>query len=152
MVSGSCYIYQRRYLRIFLMIRRPPRSTLFPYTTLFRSRLSLTLDQAEESAVRLVHLLVEVLFLREVERIERKRALQIPWIDVYHVADAVLGDGWQEVITVELVVRRQDGQSVAQLQVLGDQVSQQCGLALARLADDVDVLRPEFRVEPDWLP
>src|SRR5688572_32746055 len=23
----------------FLMIRRPPRSTLFPYTTLFRSRL-----------------------------------------------------------------------------------------------------------------
>src|SRR6201989_3701055 len=29
-----------RYLRIlffFLMIRRPPRSTLFPYTTLFRS-------------------------------------------------------------------------------------------------------------------
>src|SRR5438034_5700887 len=24
----------------FLMIRRPPRSTLFPYTTLFRSRLS----------------------------------------------------------------------------------------------------------------
>src|ERR1039457_2276673 len=27
---------QRRY-RFFLMIRRPPRSTLFPYTTLFRS-------------------------------------------------------------------------------------------------------------------
>ena len=24
----------------FLMIRRPPRSTLFPYTTLFRSNLS----------------------------------------------------------------------------------------------------------------
>src|SRR2546422_8059825 len=29
---------------IFLMIRRPPRSTLFPYTTLFRSR-----DGAETS-------------------------------------------------------------------------------------------------------
>src|SRR3712207_7870030 len=27
-----------RCLRFFLMIRRPPRSTLFPYTTLFRSR------------------------------------------------------------------------------------------------------------------
>src|SRR3712207_7158811 len=26
----------------FLMIRRPPRSTLFPYTTLFRSGLTLT--------------------------------------------------------------------------------------------------------------
>src|SRR2546427_4655759 len=27
------------------MIRRPPRSTLFPYTTLFRSRLDLNLDR-----------------------------------------------------------------------------------------------------------
>src|SRR5258707_13130523 len=27
-------------LFFFLMIRRPPRSTLFPYTTLFRSRLT----------------------------------------------------------------------------------------------------------------
>src|SRR5258706_14367929 len=27
------------YLFFFLMIRRPPRSTLFPYTTLFRSRM-----------------------------------------------------------------------------------------------------------------
>src|SRR2546423_11988758 len=29
----------RPYFFFFLMIRRPPRSTLFPYTTLFRSRL-----------------------------------------------------------------------------------------------------------------
>src|SRR5438445_13887609 len=28
------------YFFFFLMIRRPPRSTLFPYTTLFRSALS----------------------------------------------------------------------------------------------------------------
>src|SRR5438552_9252294 len=28
------------------MIRRPPRSTLFPYTTLFRSRLGLVLEVA----------------------------------------------------------------------------------------------------------
>src|SRR5437868_10407812 len=28
------------HLFFFLMIRRPPRSTLFPYTTLFRSRLA----------------------------------------------------------------------------------------------------------------
>src|SRR3712207_6850931 len=27
-----------RFIFFFLMIRRPPRSTLFPYTTLFRSR------------------------------------------------------------------------------------------------------------------
>src|SRR2546427_10937563 len=30
------------YLFFFLMIRRPPRSTLFPYTTLFRSLLHKT--------------------------------------------------------------------------------------------------------------
>src|SRR2546425_11094073 len=30
MVAGACFFF-------FLMIRRPPRSTLFPYTTLFRS-------------------------------------------------------------------------------------------------------------------
>src|SRR2546422_2215472 len=36
----------------FLMIRRPPRSTLFPYTTLFRSRSSnVLLNDGSESAV-----------------------------------------------------------------------------------------------------
>src|SRR3712207_9554305 len=30
----------KRMLMFFLMIRRPPRSTLFPYTTLFRSTLA----------------------------------------------------------------------------------------------------------------
>src|SRR2546430_12480954 len=29
-----------RYFFFFLMIRRPPRSTLFPYTTLFRSQFA----------------------------------------------------------------------------------------------------------------
>src|SRR5437588_9208562 len=34
----SCDLrYSFLYLLFFLMIRRPPRSTLFPYTTLFRS-------------------------------------------------------------------------------------------------------------------
>src|ERR1041384_8566469 len=33
MVACTC-----RWFSFFLMIRRPPRSTLFPYTTLFRSR------------------------------------------------------------------------------------------------------------------
>src|SRR5256885_17014830 len=31
-----------KYCFFFLIIRRPPRSTLFPYTTLFRSRICLT--------------------------------------------------------------------------------------------------------------
>src|SRR3990172_2169094 len=33
----------------FLMIRRPPRSTLFPYTTLFRSSWALAAGVQEES-------------------------------------------------------------------------------------------------------
>src|SRR3989475_7713293 len=33
------------------MIRRPPRSTLFPYTTLFRSAIGPVLDRAEGRAV-----------------------------------------------------------------------------------------------------
>src|SRR3712207_8778386 len=35
-------------LFFFLMIRRPPRSTLFPYTTLFRSRIT---QEVEDSGV-----------------------------------------------------------------------------------------------------
>src|SRR2546422_11371255 len=34
----------RYFVFFFLMIRRPPRSTLFPYTTLFRSLLSQPID------------------------------------------------------------------------------------------------------------
>src|SRR5689334_25306982 len=40
MIALSCYGGCSRVIFFFfLMIRRPPRSTLFPYTTLFRSRL-----------------------------------------------------------------------------------------------------------------
>src|SRR5438034_8547557 len=34
----------------FLMIRRPPRSTLFPYTTLFRSRACAFVNRTSEGA------------------------------------------------------------------------------------------------------
>src|SRR5215203_6997479 len=37
-------------LFFFLMIRRPPRSTLFPYTTLFRSRAQLDADRPPHAA------------------------------------------------------------------------------------------------------
>src|SRR5207244_13325471 len=37
-VSYSAY-FSHHVFRFFLLIRRPPRSTLFPYTTLFRSFL-----------------------------------------------------------------------------------------------------------------
>src|SRR5258708_40310745 len=42
----------------FLMIRRPPRSTLFPYTTLFRSDFDLISNDYEKTTV------VPPLFLR----------------------------------------------------------------------------------------
>src|SRR3712207_9335330 len=35
-------------LFFFLMIRRPPRSTLFPYTTLFRSVLTQRVDDRDD--------------------------------------------------------------------------------------------------------
>src|SRR5439155_20124795 len=38
----------------FLMIRRPPRSTLFPYTTLFRSRRGLLSDVLPRDRQRVV--------------------------------------------------------------------------------------------------
>src|SRR3712207_2902823 len=42
-----CYFF-------FLMIRRPPRSTLFPYTTLFRSRRCCTIPGDSEERVRML--------------------------------------------------------------------------------------------------
>src|ERR1039458_9798174 len=40
---------------VFLMIRRPPRSTLFPYTTLFRSRTKRTDYNTENTAGNIEH-------------------------------------------------------------------------------------------------
>src|SRR6266705_6241184 len=36
-INTNRYLTHSLFLFFFLMIRRPPRSTLFPYTTLFRS-------------------------------------------------------------------------------------------------------------------
>src|SRR5437660_6330280 len=43
------FIIFRPLILFFLMIRRPPRSTLFPYTTLFRSQSGID-ERAAESA------------------------------------------------------------------------------------------------------
>src|SRR3712207_9425363 len=40
---------------LFLMIRRPPRSTLFPYTTLFRSRVRVHTDPRAGELARAVN-------------------------------------------------------------------------------------------------
>src|SRR3712207_8873146 len=48
------------------MIRRPPRSTLFPYTTLFRSQLAELQDQQAVDVV-LQHHVLEVVDPRQVQ-------------------------------------------------------------------------------------
>src|SRR3712207_9211293 len=44
--------FKRCYLFFFLMIRRPPRSTLFPYTTLFRSEVMDALHQGRRAGLK----------------------------------------------------------------------------------------------------
>src|SRR5687768_18021779 len=53
------------------MIRRPPRSTLFPYTTLFRS-----LERHRVHEVIVVAVLIQVLHLALVERLALDRVLR----------------------------------------------------------------------------
>src|SRR2546426_12231214 len=54
------------------MIRRPPRSTLFPYTTLFRSRADAGREQQQADVVDALRLLLEPRVLDEAER-QRQR-------------------------------------------------------------------------------
>src|SRR5688572_33365046 len=50
MTSSPSKSYGARLRIFFLLLRRPPRSTLFPYTTLFRSQLlPVALERLEES-------------------------------------------------------------------------------------------------------
>src|SRR5438552_18919264 len=53
----------------FLMIRRPPRSTLFPYTTLFRSMQEVRIDH--------LHLLGEERLRRQRERFGGERRVAV---------------------------------------------------------------------------
>src|SRR5215212_11591280 len=49
-MSAANFVFSRFFF--FLMIRRPPRSTLFPYTTLFRSGHRRAADHAQRTDVR----------------------------------------------------------------------------------------------------
>src|SRR5436309_6102769 len=65
------------YFFFFLMIRRPPRSTLFPYTTLFRSTnqaLSLYRENQDSHGIGKV-ILMKVKLLRETDDLEEAIAL-----------------------------------------------------------------------------
>src|SRR5256886_356591 len=65
------------------MIRRPPRSTLFPYTTLFRSNLVLLQETAEHVERRLLLVLAVA---RHLQRDERPGALALADEQVGHGA------------------------------------------------------------------
>src|SRR3712207_8032025 len=60
----GCYVSQFDTIFFFLMIRRPPRSTLFPYTTLFRSTLGLDVAKLVKESEKC---------LGELERLGRDR-------------------------------------------------------------------------------
>src|SRR3989442_11894096 len=60
------------------MIRRPPRSTLFPYTTLFRSLVPVDLGRAQrEQALDLPGLIVRVQVEVDARRDLQRRANQV---------------------------------------------------------------------------
>src|SRR2546430_12808372 len=99
-------------LFFFLMIRRPPRSTLFPYTTLFRSVVGVAgvRAQLQRDALRCVVLARDASprTLEKVERLARARGVPIvrgpeafalghglgrPPVQAVGVADAALARG-----------------------------------------------------------
>src|SRR2546430_5156449 len=72
------------------MIRRPPRSTLFPYTTLFRSGSAGSVTQVRESAARLMRLAKEInvpVFL--VGHVTKDGSIAGPRV-LEHIVDTVL--------------------------------------------------------------
>src|SRR2546422_4462824 len=70
------------------MIRRPPRSTLFPYTTLFRSVLGTDLEEEPDGVARDRDLEVAVLLVPARVRAERDPRV----VGRVHGAARVLGD------------------------------------------------------------
>src|SRR5438445_5294340 len=63
-------------LLYFLMIRRPPRSTLFPYTTLFRSHEAR--EEAKDRAVRIKRIAVALRGIRvflQIREADREHAV-----------------------------------------------------------------------------
>src|SRR5471030_271339 len=95
MICISCASHPFYLCFFFLMIRRPPRSTLFPYTTLFRScacKLSQSILRAVHSAVHefarseehtselqsLRHLVCRLLLEKKKQRMLRLAALTAP--------------------------------------------------------------------------
>src|SRR2546428_7299401 len=63
---------QRDRSLFFLMIRRPPRSTLFPYTTLFRSVMNVHIMTSDDGGKTLRRLDMRHMHVEPAERLDRK--------------------------------------------------------------------------------
>src|SRR2546422_10964728 len=68
MFLAACVLFPFSFF--FLMIRRPPRSTLFPYTTLFRSNLERALRATDRLGGHIVQGHVDGVAV--VQRVERR--------------------------------------------------------------------------------
>src|SRR3989449_8310020 len=100
------------------MIRRPPRSTLFPYTTLFRSAARRQLDAGLEQAADL-GLDVVLVEQRGLVLVQRHAIHEVP-IDLLQVADDLL---------VQLARIDEQGVDLVAEQV-ADRAAREAGLAL----------------------
>src|SRR3712207_71395 len=77
------------------MIRRPPRSTLFPYTTLFRSLREVALDIEEGADIVMVKPALP--YLDVVRRVCETTNLPVAAYNVsgeYSMLKAAVGNGW----------------------------------------------------------
>src|SRR2546430_8009451 len=113
-----------QFLFFFLMIRRPPRSTLFPYTTLFRSIESHGLPRSGLIKSQ----------VKAFPTVKRKHAVE-PWIEVRKNDDAFRGHDQQigfELLVVlrHTVVRSLRVESYRTDRVLGNEPNHYSGRVL----------------------
>src|SRR5687767_15860486 len=77
----------------FLMIRRPPRSTLFPYTTLFRSKVSAEVDlvhqQTQNQRYGSSHIGATA---KDISNVVTDAASGV--VDIFHGIDKAVADTW----------------------------------------------------------
>src|SRR5206468_11607270 len=80
-------------LFFFLMIRRPPRSTLFPYTTLFRSKVSAEVDlvhqQTQNQRYGSSHIGATA---KDISNVVTDAASGV--VDIFHGIDKAVADTW----------------------------------------------------------
>src|SRR2546422_7402556 len=104
MLFACCLAVEHRLLYFFfLMIRRPPRSTLFPYTTLFRSFSRASVILWPESYLKWIHLPSPEIALRSEEHTSELQSR------LHLVCRLLLEKKKKEMQRVELLVCRRTG-------------------------------------------